>query len=164
MKLENYLTAIGIPNIGKKTAKDIAAYFNGDYDKFISAVGNRFDFTKIQGIGEIIHCSIHEWFNDEFEQNMINGLSDEISFVEEQVNTVNNPNFKGKIFVVTGSLVNYTRDSIVAEIEKLGGKCASSVSKRTDYLLAGEKAGSKLEKAQKLGVKILTESDFESLK
>lgn len=164
MKLENYLTAVGIPNIGKKTARDIATHFGGDCRKFRDAVSNAFDFTNIQGIGDIIHRSIHEWFEDEFEQNMVAGLEDEIEFIAEQKTVSNNINFSGKTFVVTGTLLNYTRDSIVVEIEKFGGKVVSSVSKKTDYLLAGEKAGSKLDKAKNLGITILTEDDFEKLK
>ena len=163
MKLENYITAIGIPNIGKKTARDISDYFNGDYEAFECAIKNGFDFTNIQGIGDIINCSVHDWFADINEQSMVAGLIDEVEFIKEQ-KTVSGTVFAGKVFVVTGTLLNYTRDSIVEEIEKYGGKVASSVSKKTDFLLAGEKAGSKLEKAIKLGVQVLSESDFETLK
>ena len=163
MKLENYLTAIGIPNVGKKTAKDIAKAFDGDYRKFISALDEHFDFTTIDEIGDIINRSIHEWYRDAFEQSMVAGLADEINFKVETVSQSVGA-FNGKTFVVTGTLLNYTRDSIVEEIERLGGKCSSSVSKKTDYLLAGEKAGSKLEKAKSLGVKVITEQEFEQLK
>lgn len=71
--------------------------------------------------------------------------------------------FCGKTFVLTGTLENYTRDGATEIIEKFAGKVASSVSKKTDYVIAGEEAGSKLEKAQKLGVKVITEVEFEEL-
>ena len=163
IKLENYLTGLGIPNVGKKTAKDISKAFGGNYQKFIDALDNYYDFTQIAEIGDIINRSIHTWYRDAFEQNIIDGLADEMEFeVEKTVQS--NGVFNGKTFVVTGTLVNYTRDSIVEEIERLGGKCSSSISKKTDYLLAGEKAGSKLEKARTLGVKVITEQEFEDLK
>lgn len=163
IKLENYLTGLGIPNVGKKTAKDISKAFGGDYQNFIDALDNYYDFTQIAEIGDIINRSIHTWYRDAFEQNIIDGLADEMEFeVEKAVQS--NGVFNGKTFVVTGTLVNYTRDSIVEEIERLGGKCSSSISKKTDYLLAGEKAGSKLEKAKNLGVKVITEQEFEDLK
>lgn len=163
IKLENYITAIGIPNVGKKTARDIAKRFNGDYTAFMDALENGFDFTAIPEIGDIINASIHAWYENPFEQNMVSGLAEEMQF--EIVNDTSSGNvFDGKTFVVTGTLLNYTRDSIVEEIERLGGKCSSSVSKKTDYLLAGEKAGSKLEKAKSLGVKVITEQEFEQLK
>ena len=75
---------------------------------------------------------------------------------------VENENFKGKIFVLTGTLEKYTRSKAEEIIEKLGGRVSASVSKKTDYVLAGEEAGSKLDKAQKLGVKIISETDFEN--
>lgn len=163
IKLENYITAVGIPNVGKKTARDIAKRFNGDYTAFMEALENGFDFTTIPEIGDIINSSIHAWYENPLEQNMVFGLAEEMQF--EIVNSTSSGNvFDGKTFVVTGTLLNYTRDSIVEEIERLGGKCSSSVSKKTDYLLAGEKAGSKLEKAKSLGVKVITEQEFEQLK
>lgn len=163
IKLENYINAIGIPNIGKKTAKDISKYFGGDYSKFITAIEEKFDFSKIADIGEITNVSIYEWAEDEIAQSLILGLANELNFEIAKSENQNNV-FAGKTFVVTGSLMNYTRDSIVEEIEKYGGKCSSSVSKNTDYLLAGEKAGSKLEKAKKIGVTVITETEFENLK
>lgn len=163
IKLENYITAVGIPNVGKKTARDIAKKFNGDYTAFMEALENGFDFTTIPEIGDIINSSIHAWYENPLEQNMVFGLAEEMQF--EIANSTSSGNvFDGKTFVVTGTLLNYTRDSIVEEIERLGGKCSSSVSKKTDYLLAGEKAGSKLEKAKSLGVKVITEQEFEQLK
>ena len=117
----------------------------------MDALENGFDFPAIPEIGDIINASIHAWYENPFEQNMVSGLAEEMQF--EIVNDTSSGNvFDGKTFVVTGTLLNYTRDSIVEEIERLGGKCSSSVSKKTDYLLAGEKAGSKLEKAKSLGV------------
>lgn len=164
MKLENYLTAIGIPNIGKRTAKDIANVFGGDYQAFANALKNNFDFTSIDSIGDIINRSIYEWYADKNETVMLAGLVAELNFAVAEPVANASATFQGKTFVVTGTLQNYNRDTIVEEIERLGGKCSSSVSKKTDYLLAGEKAGSKLDKAKALGVKIITEEEFEQMK
>jgi len=90
---------------------------------------------------------------------IVNHLSIEKNVSESPTANV----FFGKVFVATGSLNNYTRDSIREKLESLGVKVSGSVSKKTDYLLAGEKAGSKLKKAQDLGVAILTEEDFENM-
>jgi DNA ligase (NAD+) len=117
---------------------------------------------NVNSIIEIINNAIHEWYANDFEQRFIGDLEKELSFAAMVQNS--SSKFAGKTFVVTGTLLHYTRDSIVEEIEKLGGKCSSSVSKKTDYLLAGEKAGSKLAKAKTLGVTVITESEFEALK
>lgn len=77
--------------------------------------------------------------------------------------STDNTTFAGKTIVATGKLQNYTRDEIQMKITSLGAKAASSVSKKTDYLIAGEKAGSKLAKAQQLGVRVLTEQEFEEM-
>ena len=203
VKLTNYLTAIGITNVGKKTAKDIAKHFKDDYGKFMEAVETGYDFTIIQDIGDIVNRSIHEWYKDDISLRMIEGLSEELNFVTKNKNSVGlvgrsndvstdkgnqmslfgldddtsssaflqddegvsvgSDKLEGKTFVVTGTLKNYTRDSIVEAIEDNGGKCTGSVSKKTDYLLAGESAGSKLAKAQSLGVKVITEEEFEQM-
>lgn len=186
VKLENYLTAIGIPNVGKKTARDISRHFKGDYQKFMDAVNSGYDFTVIPEVGDIINRSIHEAFKDDMFLRMINGLDMELTFVSANTKVSNenaqmsltgnveggqmegslvggSDKLAGKTFVVTGSLVNYTRDTIVEAIENNGGVCTGSVSKKTDYLLAGEKAGSKLAKAQSLGVKVITEEEFEAM-
>lgn len=182
VKLENYLTAIGIPNVGKKTARDISRHFKGDYGKFMDAINGDYDFTVIPEIGDIVNRSIKEAFKDEMFLRMINGLDMELHFVSTanvsngnaqmslttnadgmDGGSVGSSKLDGKIFVVTGSLVNYTRDTIVEAIENNGGICTGSVSKKTDYLLAGEKAGSKLAKAQSLGVKVITEEEFKAM-
>lgn len=127
------------------------------------------ELTSIEGIGEIAANEIIAFFAKEKNQKIIKGLKEkslkfEIKENETSIQNIN-PNFAGKNFLFTGTLKNYTRDGIKEEIEKLGGKNLSSVSKNLDYLIVGEKAGSKLKKAIELGtVKILTEEEFIELK
>ena len=119
--------------------------------------------SEINEIGETIACSVHEFLHGEFGTGVIEdltalGVQMEVDAPPES-RTVSDI-FAGKTFVVTGTLQNHTRDAIHALIEEHGGRTASSVSKKTDYLVAGDKAGSKLEKARKLGVAIVSEEEL----
>jgi DNA ligase (NAD+) len=108
--------------------------------------------------------AVYAYFHDETSRAIIDKL---ISFgvnpEEKKPKEVGHQPFAGKTFVVTGTLRNYKRSEVEALIRRLGGKAAGSVSKKTDYLLAGEEAGSKLEKARRLGVKVLSEKEFGEL-
>ncbi len=155
------LFAIGIKHIGERTAKLIANHF-GSIDKLSDAAADEID--DIYEIGPAIAESLFKFFKDEKGKKLIeklraSGLNFEIS---KSDSVAENENFKGKIFVLTGTLEKYTRSKAEEIIEKLGGRVSASVSKKTDYVLAGEEAGSKLDKAQKLGVKIISETDFEN--
>lgn len=159
VKLEKFLTSLGINNIGKASCKVISKYFDGNWEKFYENLKQGFDFTLLDDFGEIMHKSLVEFINREEEQ--IKNILKYIEFEDiEKSNIDENNIFFGKTIVATGTLKNFTRDSIKEKIEILGGAATSSVSKKTDFVIAGEKAGSKLKKATELGVKILTEQEF----
>lgn len=111
-----------------------------------------------------MHNNIYQWYADQNEAKLWRPLLTKIEFVKENttMNNTNNP-FYGKTVVATGKLENYTRDGIQEKLLTLGAHPASSVTKKTDYLIVGEKAGSKLTKAQQLGIKTLTEEEFENM-
>lgn len=159
VNLNNFIYAIGIPNVGTKTAKDLAKNF-GTLENLRNAKIE--DLSIIRDIGEIVARSIVEFFADEFNNNMINNLLN-VGIKIEESEGVTDGIFSGLTFVLTGTLTKYTRSEASAIIEKNGGQTSSSVSKNTSYVLAGESAGSKLDKAQKLGVKVISEQEFEEM-
>lgn len=159
---EKVLFAVGIKQIGERTAKLIAKHF-GSLEKLSGATEEEID--DIYEIGPSIAKSIVMFFKDRKSKELISklvkaGLKFELDSTEK---TKLNDKFIGKIFVLTGTLSKFTRTHASDLIEKLGGRTTSSVSKKTDYLLAGEDAGSKLDKAKKLGVTILSEDEFEKM-
>lgn len=154
--LNRLLTALNIRNVGKETAELLAGEF-GTLDKIMSASVE--DFIAIDGIGEIMAVDIYEFFHDEDNIRKLEELK-ELGVEPAAPAEVSSDEFKGKTFVLTGTLQNMTRDEASEKIKQKGGKTSSSVSKNTSYVVVGENAGSKLEKAQKLGVIILTEDDF----
>lgn len=154
--LNRLLTALGIRHVGKETADILAGEF-ASIEDFKSATLEQ--LSSIEGIGEIIAQSIYDYFRDENNLKLLDDLK------QVGVNPVSklqpkSDKLAGKTFVLTGTLQNMTRDEASALIKSHGGKTSSSVSKKTSYVLAGENAGSKLDKAQNLGVIILTEEDF----
>lgn len=163
--LTRVIASVGIPNIGRTAGKTISKFFNGDPEKFLNSVMTDFDFTILEDFGEIMNNSIHEWFDNKTNMNMWQKLVNELNFeiIENKENTAAPSPFAGKTIVPTGTLMNYTRNEIKEVIESLGAKCGSSVSRKTDYVLAGENAGSKLTKAQSLGVKIISEQEFNKM-
>ena len=159
--LERLLFGLGIRYVGKKTAKILSKYYK-TMDNLIKA---DFDELKsINDIGDVIAKSIVDYFSDEKNINLINRLKDlnlNMRYLGEEVNT-SNENINGKTFVITGTL-SRPRDEIKEEIESLGGNVTGSVTKKTDYVIAGEKAGSKLTKANELGIKVLTEEEYNNM-
>lgn len=159
--LERLLFGLGIRYVGKKTAKILSKYYK-TIDNLIKA---DFDELKsINDIGDVIAKSIVDYFSDEKNINLINRLKDlnlNMRYLGEEVNT-SNENINGKTFVITGTL-SRPRDEIKEEIEGLGGNVTGSVTKKTDYVIAGEKAGSKLTKANELGIKLLTEEEYNNM-
>jgi len=157
--LARLLAALGIPGVGVRAAELLAESFGG-LDALMDADAEKIE--AVEEMGPVTAAAVVEFF-----------LSDRVRRIVDKLRAANvnlehtgevreaRAEFAGKTFVVTGTLEKYKRSEIQALIKKLGGKAAGSVSKKTDYLVAGEKAGSKLEKAQKLGVKILSEKDFE---
>ena len=163
--LAKFIAGLGIPMVGRHAGRDLDHYFDGSWDAFIQAIRDGFDFTQLPNFGETMHNNIYTWYADAEEATLWKPLLNHIEFVKEtptmSINT-NNP-FAGKTVVATGKLVNYTRDGIQMKLLSLGAKPASSVTKKTDYVIVGEKAGSKLTKAQQLGVKTLSEDEFEQM-
>jgi DNA ligase (NAD+) len=160
VKLENFIAALGIPNIGLSAAKTISTHFNGDYDEMIDANFYwHFDWTTLPDFGQVMADSIVTYLHDNFE--MVNELALEMRFVKsEHKEVVQNP-FNGKTICVTGKLIKFTRDSINAKITELGAKAAGSVSSKTHYLITNEASGSsKYRKALELNIPILTEDEF----
>jgi DNA ligase (NAD+) len=154
--LNRLLTALGIRHIGKETAEILAGEITS-LNEFKNAKIE--DFSKIDGIGDIMAQSIFEYFHDENNLKLLNELN-ELGINPQSAAKPKSNILEGKVFVLTGTLQNMTRDEASAIIKAHGGKTSSSVSKKTSYVLAGENAGSKLDKAQDLGVIILTEKDF----
>ena len=165
-----FVVAMDIPLIGKTASRILDRHFHGSLRELEMAALNRFDFTCLEGIGDIMSGNIHAWFrnsdhlllwrNLQKELKFENGMDAKTSREENNMNGTNNNTFAGCTIVATGKLVNFTRDGINTKIAGLGATPGSSVTKKTDYLICGEKAGSKLAKAQQLGVKILTEQEF----
>lgn len=165
---ERYLVAMDIPLVGRTVSRSLGHQFNGSLDAFLQAATGTYDFTQLEDIGAIINDNIHTWFSDMDNLQLWKELQKEMTFEERTEETMNveqseqNP-FAGCTIVATGKLENFSRDGIQMKIMSLGAKAASSVSKNTDYLICGEKAGSKLTKAQALGVRVLSEQEFLSM-
>lgn len=158
--LASFIYALSIPNVGKKTATDLANTFK-NFENFKNAKFE--ELIQIQDIGETVAKCIVDFFSD----SLISKSVDELFNVGikpyfEDVKIEEN-NFKDKTIVITGSLQKYSRTEIKDKLENLGAKVSSSVSKKTDYVLVGEAPGSKYEKALNLGIKIITEEEFEKL-
>lgn len=163
--LAKFIAGLGIPMVGRHAGHDLDRYFDGSWDAFEQAICAGFDFTQLPDFGQTMHNNIYTWYADAEEATLWRPLLNHIEFEKETstMNTnINNP-FAGKTVVATGKLVNYTRDGIQNKLLALGATPASSVTKKTDYLIVGEKAGSKLTKAQQLGIRTLTEEEFEQM-
>ena len=157
--LARLLCAFGIRQVGSKAGKVLAGRF-GTLDRLMAATEE--ELREIPDIGEVTARSIREWLDSEQSQHQIRLLREAgVSF--DSAETVTDGRFGGMTFVLTGTLPSYTRDEAARIIESLGGKVSGSVSKKTAYVLAGEAAGSKLAKAESLGVKIIGEAEFNEM-
>ena len=157
--LGRLLCAFGIRQVGQKAAKVLAAHF-GDLDSLMAAKPE--ELTAIPDIGAITAGFISEWFSLPQSMHLIGRLREAgVDFTSHEEKK--DDRFAGQTFVLTGTLSRYTRDEAAAIIESFGGKSSGSVSKKTSYVLAGENAGSKLTKAESLGIRILTEDEFEEM-
>ena len=157
IELYRFLYALGISEIGIKTAKDLSKQF-----KSLENIKNaKFEeLTGVEDVGEIIAQNVLDYFSDEENVKEIERLfSLGVTILNEEDVSLSD-NLKGLTFVLTGTLPNYSRPDMSTLIEKHGGKVSSSVSKNTSYVLAGEEAGGKLDKAKALGVKIISEADI----
>ena len=155
------LTGFGIPNVGKAAAKSLMKHF-GSIDELASAPADR--LTDVDDVGSVTADAVRAFFDDEQNIRIIDrlreaGVNMKMEEPAEQAEQI----FEGKTFVITGTLPSMDRKAAAALIEERGGKVSGSVSKKTDYLLAGEAAGSKLTKAQQLGTTIIDEDEFRKM-
>lgn len=168
--LHRLIFALGIRHVGETTAKLLARSY-GSYAAFaeaMKAAGPMFgdawiDLIAIDGIGEVVAASIVEFFKEPRNLEVVDRLLQEITPIDAEAPVVSGSPVAGKTVVFTGSLEKFTRDEAKARAESLGAKVSGSVSKKTDYVVAGADAGSKLTKAQELGVSVLTEDEWLSL-
>lgn len=159
-ELWQLIHGLGIPHVGKQSAKDLEANFDS-LDAIATATEEQLE--AVDGIGSIMAQSIHAWFADADNQALIEQLKTHgLNFQSGRQATADGV-LSGKTVVLTGALPSLTRDEATKMIEAAGGRTSSSVSKKTDYVLAGEAAGSKYAKAEKLGIAILDEDAFRAL-
>ena len=158
--LYRLINALGIRYVGVKTAKVLAKTY-GSMDKLIEASYE--SLYMRDEVGKIIAKSVYDFFREEQTIDVINKLKEYGVNMEAEVAEGVDDRFAGKTFVLTGTLERYSRDEASEIIEKFGGKTSGTVSKKTSYVLAGEAAGSKLTKAQSLGIQVISEAEFEEM-
>ncbi len=156
-KLERFVFALGIPNVGEKTAEDIANFF-GSLTAIRGAAEEQ--LLEVEGVGSVVARSIIDFFANEAVGDALQRLLQEVT--PQTLETAEQPmtGLSGKTFVFTGTLKIFPRSEAERRVERLGAKAASSVSRKTDYLVYGQGAGSKLAKAQEMGIQLLTEEEF----
>ena len=152
-----FIYALGIRNVGEHTAQVLENIFEGDIIKFQNSKVEELEL--INEIGPIVSKSIKQFWNDENNTTIVNNCFDKGVYFENKIKTFNHK-VTGKIFVFTGSLKEMSRQEASSIIKTLGGFVSSSISKKTNFLIAGNKNGSKISKAKNLNIPILTENDF----
>ena len=164
VKLENFINALGISNIGKSASRTISKYCKGDINTFISLYQDGFDFTQLEDFGKAMDKAIYDYFDpDSDNMKFISGLVSELNFIVETAPVVSADDFiNGKTFVVTGAFHTMKRSELEKIIIDRGGKLSGSVSKKTDYLLTndGDSGSTKAEKAKTLNIPIMSEEEF----
>lgn len=165
-----YLVAMDIPMIGRTASRALDNYFGGSLDVFEKAATSGFDFTVLPDFGATLSGNIHAWFSVPDNLELWKTLQKEFTFEDRKENiTMENKNsvtyspFYGCTIVATGKLEHFTRDGINSKIASLGATAGSSVTRKTSYVICGEKPGSKLTKARELGIPVLTEQEFLSM-
>jgi DNA ligase (NAD+) len=154
--LSRLIYALGIRQVGAKTAKVLASHF-GSLDALSTATAE--ELTQVEDVGAITAEFISQWFAQPQSQHLIQRLR-EAGMNFESKRVITDTRFAGLTFVLTGALSKFTREEATQKIELFGGKAAGSVSKKTSYVVVGENAGSKERKARELGIPILSEDDF----
>ena len=157
IELAKFIYGLGIRHVGEETAIVLANYF-GSLEKIAGAGLEELD--GLPDFGGVMAKSVYEWFRDKHNLNLLGKLKVNGVKIKEIKQTKKDLIFKGKIIVLTGSLSSLTRDEAKAKIRELGGQFTSAVSKKTDFVVAGSEPGSKYNKAQELGVKIINEEEF----
>jgi DNA ligase (NAD+) len=155
------LYGIDIRHVGERTAKVLAKHAR-NIDKLSHAPIE--ELQSIHEIGPIVAISVFEWFQNPLHIDLVNRLKAAgVKTESDGGEIIDDARFSGKIFVLTGTLEQFTRDEASKLIEQRGGRVSSSVSKKTDYVVAGSDAGSKLTKAEGLGVTVLSELEFQNM-
>ncbi len=158
ISLPRFIISLSIPQVGEETAYLIAERFGSIENLRSSKID---DLQSIDGVGPIVAESIVSWFKDKENIKILNKLLKQVKILNPKSGILNQEQkLKDKVFVLTGTLTGMTRDEAKDKIRALGGSVSSSVSKETDYVVAGENPGSKYDKALELGVKIITEEEF----
>ena len=158
--LNRVIAALGIPNIGRTAGREISEHFGGDEKDFTKAVTSGYDFTVLRDFGQTMQDNLIAWFADQNNLAKWENLLNELDIEKPAPKTAAKLPLDGMTIVPTGTLENFTRSDIKAAIEANGGKCGSSVSSKTTYVLVGENSGSKYTKGKSLGIPIITEEDF----
>lgn len=153
--LSRFISSLSINQVGEETGYDIANYF-GSIDKISEA--SKQEIESIYGVGPVVAESVYLWFQNSANKKLVRNLLKYVSI--EKVKKAKNDKISGKSFVFTGSMPNLDRDKAQNIVRELGGEVSSSVSKNTNYVVAGENAGSKLDKARELGVSVIDEAQF----
>jgi DNA ligase (NAD+) len=156
INLARFISSLSIPQVGEETAYDIAKYFAGDIDRIMKAKIE--ELQSIYGIGDVVAKSLFDWFRNADNKKLVSNLLKYVTIVKEE--SVGEMKLAGKSFVFTGTMANLDREKAQTLVRNNGGDVSSSVSKKTSYVVAGEEAGSKLDKARDLGVKIISEAEF----
>lgn len=159
---ERFLISMDIPMIGNDASRTLAAEFHNSLSEFIDAVYSQYDFTRLPNFGNTLHSNIYDWFSVEENHCLWYELQEFVSIQKpsERAPAAAGSPFVNKTIVVTGKVEPYTRDEVHALIASLGAKAGSSVTSKTDYLICGENAGSKLDNARSIGVSVITPAEF----
>ena len=158
LPLERVILGLGIGQVGTRTAELLAEHF-GSMEDLMRASAE--ELQEVNDVGPSVSASIREFFDESGNRKLVERLSKFLQF--KGVKKVRGTALAGKTFVITGTLANYSRDAAKKLIEDAGGKVSGSVSKKTDYVVAGDDPGSKLDKAKELGVKVIGEKELEEL-
>jgi DNA ligase (NAD+) len=151
--------ALGIQNVGEQTSEDLAEHFHS-LEKLQSATAD--EINAIENIGPIVSASVVDWFAHRENIKFVNKLlANGVEIINPKKKVAGK--LTGKTFVITGTLEGMSREEAKAKVKAADGKVAESVSKNTDYVVVGESPGSKFDKAQKLGIKILSEPEFKKI-
>ena len=158
ISLARFIVSLSIPQVGEETAIDLAKYF-GSLEKIRNSKVE--ELQQINGVGDVVGESVFDWFAKKENKDLVERLLKQIKIIKTEL--VLNNKLSDMTFVITGTLSSMSRDEAKLSIRSFGGDISESVSSKTTYLVAGENAGSKLEKANQLGVKVLSESEFINL-
>lgn len=157
IELARFIVGLSIIQVGTETAEDVANHFK-TIDRIISA--SQEEFNKVPNIGTVVSESLYSWFREQTNLKLVKNLLKQVEIKQVEEIKTRNEKIYGKTFVLTGTLEKMDRDEAKKIIKSLGGDVSSSVSKNTDYVVAGENPGSKFDKAQELGVVVLDEKEF----